>query len=586
MEINQYNELLDLFQKKNFTDIEKKYLLNFAKYKENIKILNFFAVYYLGKSNFAEVQKCLELAENLDKNNYNTVINFANLYICKKNSNKAIPYLETAIKLNQNISYPLKLLANIFLKQKKLISAKKLFIKLARLDKENMEHFLSIADIMFEEGKYLSSIKFYLIPLNKNKKNAKVYLGLANCYFKLDNLKQAIDYLDEGIKIFPKVEVLYLRKNEILRSFGNFHEALKTVNLGLSIAPHNTSLIFAKSKLVSYEKFSNEINSYELLFNSIPNNMQKSILGFALFKIFNDIKEYKRASTYLDEANRIKFGLTNYSLEVENEQFDFLKNNFNKDYIEKYTKSEKIKKKGPIFILGMQRSGSTLLEQMLAAHSKTNSLGETDLYPLCFQKFIDDFDLSSFKKSLINLSKKNILELGKIYLKKTNFSENFISIDKLLSNFKLIGPILMSLPDAKIIHTYRNPTDVCFSIYSNFFNTETMPWSSDQKSIINYYKQYLLLMRHWNNLFPKKILNISYEGLVENPSAVLKLILDFCELSWEENCLEFHKNKNKVETESLMQVRSRIYKSSIQKYNPYQPYYEDFFSKLNFKNIF
>ena len=572
-----YDDLLNLLKNKEYTKIEKQYQNSFGDFNKDKKILNFFAVYYLGKSNFFEVEKCLRLAQKIDKNYYNTIINYANLYICQKKINDAIPYLERAIHLSDNINYPLNLLANIYLKQKNLLSAKKLFIQLIKKEKENTDYLFKLGNILFLETKYNSSIKIYLKILKINKAFAKVYLELANCYFKLNNFDQSIKYLDKGIELFPNIVNLYLRKNEILRSYGKFEDALDVLNISSKIFPNEPSLIFAKSKLINYQKFSNEINSYELLFMSLSNSMSKAILGFALFKIFNDLKEYDKASRYLDEANKIKFNLTNYSKDLENQQFAFLRDNFTKNYVYKFFENKKSKIQGPIFIVGMQRSGSTLLEQMLAAHSKSNGLGEVDFYPIIFQKYFDDYDLALFKKSLSKLKKEQLAQLGNQYLKKVNFANNYISIDKLLSNFKLVAPILMSLPNAKIIHIFRNSADVCFSIYSNFFNIETMPWSSDQRSIINYLREYKLLMKHWNDLFPDSILNISYEALIEEPKKVLGSVLNFCNLEWEDQCLEFYKNKNKVETESLLQVRKKIDKSYVEKYNPYKKYYKNFF---------
>jgi len=589
MNTDLYNNLLDLFKKKQFPEIEKKYYSYFSKSCEDKKILNFFAIYFIKIANYSEANKCLEKAEQNNENDLNTIINFANLYISTKKIKKATVYLEKAIKLDKKNIYALNLLANIFLKQKKTKSSKKLFIKLARLETNNFEYLLNLADLLFQEGKYKFSIIFYTKLLKKNNTNPRIYMGLSNCFFKLDNLNQAINYLNEAIKLFPKITAFYLRKNEILRSYGNFDEALDAIKIGLIANQKDPQLIFAKSKLVSYEKFSNEINNYELLFVSLPKSIEKSILGFALYKIFNDLHEYSKASRYLDEANKIKFELTNYSMELENQQFLFLKKNITNKYVSEFIidkKKDSCNQPGPIFIVGMQRSGSTLLEQMLARHSKTKAFGEVDFYPLLFQKYFDDYDLELFKKSLLRFTKQEASKLGEAYLKKVNFSKNSISIDKLLSNFKLIGPILMTLQNAKIVHIYRNPADVCFSIYSNFFNSQTMPWSSDQKSIINYYKQYELLMKHWNNLFPNKIFNVSYEKLIEEPNIYLKSILNFCNLEWEDECLKFYKNKNKVETESFLQVRKKIYKSSGNKYLPYRNYYKDFFSTLTIKSIF
>jgi tetratricopeptide (TPR) repeat protein len=593
-----YKKLLDLYDKKNFQEIENQYFKFFSLYLRDIQSLNLFAIYHISKKNFTEAERCLSIAKELDGKNYNTLINFANIYVSKGDLYKSIPYLKAALDEKKNELYPLNLLGNVYFKTGYLLSAKKVFIQLLRLNYENKDEcnlFLNLANIFYQERKYNSAILFYQKIVNYDKvlsnKNLHLlaYIGLIDCYHRLNNFEKFLYYIDKSMDQFPSTSYLYVKKNEVLRTYGKFNEALLAVNTGLHKFPKDPLLIFSKTKIFKYKEFSNEINNYELLYMSLPSNIQKAMLGFGLFKIFDDLKEYRKASKYLEDCNKIKFQHTKYSMEVENQQFDFLKINFSKNFIEKYYQHPAANISGPIFIVGMQRSGSTLLEQIIASHSRIFSSGETDLYPMCFQKFFDDFDLLSFKNSLLNLSHENLEKLGKMYLSKSsneNKDKKDVSVDKLLSNFRLIGPILLSLPNAKIIHTHRNPKDICFSIYSNFFNNQTMPWSSNQKAIINYYLHYESLMQHWINIFPNQILNVSYEKLTSDPKNEIKKVLDFCNIEWEDSCLEFYKNKNKVETESFFQVRKKIYTSSINKYDPYINYFKDFFSKLNFKSIF
>ncbi len=594
---NLYKKLLDLYDKKNFQEIERQYTTFFNLYLSDIQSLNLFAIYHISNKKFLEVDKCLSLAKKLDGKNYNTLINFANMHVSMGDLNKSIPYLKAALDEKKNELYPLNLLGNIYFKIGNLLSAKKIFIQLLRLNYEKDECglFLNLANIFYQEKKYHSAIIFYQKILNHDKissnKNLSLlaYIGLIDCYHRLNNFEKSLYYIDKSMDQFPNSSYLYVKKNEVLRTYGKFNEALLAVNTGLNKFPKDPLLIFSKTKIFQYKEFSNEINNYELLYMSLPSNIQKAMLGFGLFKIFDDLKEYSKASKYLEDCNQIKFQHTNYSMEVENQQFDFLNTNFSENFIKKYYQKAATNIPGPVFIVGMQRSGSTLLEQILASHSRVFSLGETDLYPTCFQKFFDDFDLLSFKNSLLNLSHENLEKLGKMYLSKSsneNKDKKDVSVDKLLSNFRLIGPILLSLPNAKVIHTHRNPKDVCFSIYSNFFNNQTMPWSSNQKAIINYYLHYESLMQHWIKIFPNQILNVSYEKLTNDPKNEIKKVLDFCNIEWEDSCLEFYKNKNKVETESFFQVRKKIYTSSINKYDPYIDYFKDFFSKLNFKSIF
>ena len=212
----------------------------------------------------------------------------------------------------------------------------------------------------------------------------------------------------------------------------------------------------------------------------------------------------------------------------------------------------------PIFICGMFRSGSTLTEQVLAGHSRVTSGGELDLLPTLAQTV-----LSPFPARMAELRPADIDSLATHYLAElsTRFPGADVVTDKRPDNFLYIGLIKRMFPDARIVHTTRNPLDNCLSIY--FLHLDhRMGYALDLMDIAHYYRQYRRLMAHWKRLYGADILDFDYDVLVHETRPAVERLLRFCGLGWEERCLEFHTIANAVKTASVWQVRQPLYRSS------------------------
>ena len=184
----------------------------------------------------------------------------------------------------------------------------------------------------------------------------------------------------------------------------------------------------------------------------------------------------------------------------------------------------------------------------------------------------DSFTFCENKIDNINVDK--FVDFKKFYLEKINSSKNIIT-DKAPLNFKWIGFLLIAFPNCKIIHLNRNPMDVCWSMYKNLFPSDRLNFCYDLKNLGNYYLIYKNLMSFWNIVFKDKIYNIEYENLIKNQKQEIKNLLHYCNLDWDENCMTFYKNKKFVSTASLAQVRSPIYKSSVEKWKNYSSELDD-----------
>ena len=263
-----------------------------------------------------------------------------------------------------------------------------------------------------------------------------------------------------------------------------------------------------------------------------------------LTKIF---KDYKNAFKFLKKGNELLKKETKYNFSKDEKKIN---NNINL-----YKKIKKIKTSGThrdlIFIVGMPRSGSSLIEQILASHKKVFGGGEIPYIQEIANKIINEEKIDA---SLIDNYRNDYLSL----IAELNDSSSVFT-DKELLNFNNIGLILSLFPNAKIINCTRDPLDNCWSIYKNFFPIKTQ-FVNDFKDITKFYKLYLNTMNFWQKEFPKNIFNLNYESLVENPKNQIEKILNFCNLEWDENVMSHHKNSRIIRTLSFDQANKPISK--------------------------
>ena len=229
-----------------------------------------------------------------------------------------------------------------------------------------------------------------------------------------------------------------------------------------------------------------------------------------------------------------------------------------------------------IFVVGMPRSGTSLIEQILSSNDNVYGAGELPFIGNLAENLFFKNKIKLNFNSLEDVEDEEFIKLNNDYFKKlSSFETNKkIFIDKAPFNFKWIGLIKKIIPNSKIIHCRRDAMDICWSNYKNFFSSIKMNYANNFKNISTFYNLYLDIMNYWKNKFGKEIYDIDYENLIKNPEKEIKNLVSFCGLDWNENYLKFYENKKTVSTASLAQVRSPLYKSSIKKW-------EKFSEKLN-----
>jgi len=304
---------------------------------------------------------------------------------------------------------------------------------------------------------------------------------------------------------------------------------------------------------------------------------------FALGKALDDTGEYDRAYAAYEEGNRVQHALLPMNETAADAMLDNIIRIFDKKYFaaRKYVLSTAAVRT-PIFIVGMPRSGTTLLEQVLCSHPSVYGAGELVDLSEVITALTGAQQGQSFTEGVAGLTTDDMQRLGEEYLKRVWMlsPDSAYITDKMPANFFYLGLIHLALPQAKIIHAMRDPMDSCFSCYSRLFN-DTMEFAYDQGTLGRYYVRYMKLMQHWRKVLPKgRLLDLRYEDMVEDTEKQARRVLDFVGLPWDENCLEFHKNDRLVKTASVAQVRKPIYKTSVSRWKHFARHLKPLYDRV------
>ena len=310
------------------------------------------------------------------------------------------------------------------------------------------------------------------------------------------------------------------------------------------------------------------------------NDFHKSFINFAIGKSFEDQKKYSQSAEFIKIANQIKNKEVDKNI-IKNEILKF--RNIRKifdNYSLRVEDTKDLFQKKMIFIVGLPRSGTTLVHQLLSSADNTYGFGESvflDIY-LREKIFNKDFLSNLLNKKTMNDHIIHISnEIGKKYNSK---SEQNIFIDKMPPNFYWIGFIKLLFPNSRVIHTSRNIKDNCLSLYKNIFGSKDLDWSYNETNILRYIINYRDVMKYWKKKFGEFIYELKYDDLVKNKHQESKKLFNFCNMKWDENIFDFYKSAKPIRTVSLYQVKKPIYQNSVNSSQNYSNYF-DFLNKLD-----
>jgi tetratricopeptide (TPR) repeat protein len=462
-----------------------------------------------------------------------------------------------------------------------------LILKDALNNCEKKEEILFLlASTLHKLGEPEDARKFYL-ELIQIKKTDAIFNRLALCCEELFNYDEAFMYYEEGLKLNNNNTDLLCNLGSLHRSLGNFEKGKELYYSAKKINP-NLSEVHRYISVITKYKSKNDEHLQEML-NVIgsaefkKNQKQHHSIYFALSKAYEDLKDFKTSASYLTIGNKLRKSVMKKKYNIENikKHFSMLQNIFS------YFSSQANNTFGsdsnkPIFIVGMPRSGTTLVEQIISSHAKVESGGELSYIGNIIYDYFPDNDPDTFVEKVKAELPNHLPEMASIYLKKISNISNILQVtDKLPHNFVFIGFIKMMFPQAKIIHCNRDAKSTCFSIFKNYFPDESLWFAYDENDLVEYYALYKELMIFWKKIYGETIYDISYENLVTNQKVETEKVLQFLSLDWDDNCLQFNKNVSKVATLSTTQVRQPMYSTSVQQWKDFETYFPKLFNQLN-----
>jgi tetratricopeptide (TPR) repeat protein len=441
--------------------------------------------------------------------------------------------------------------------------------KVIQLDPNILETRINLGSCYSDLGKYAESLDEFQHALKFNDENEFTHHLIADVFIKILNFKSAREHHQKALTINPGNFMNYFLIATDDLWAGDHINAAKNFRKAIELNPDFTESFYGLSRAEKISRADPVIQLAEKMI-SIPtlSDNDQVFLKFFLARVYEIDKNEELFFKFLREGSATKKSITKYSATQSLLLFNKIKNIYLKHIDTLSEPNNKIVKSkneiNPIFIVGMPRSGTSLIEQILSNHSLVFGAGEVPtLHGSLLSLFSLGVDTKSFEEELQKIKNDYLKHLSVMTEKK-------IVTDKLPLNFLWIGFILYMFPNAKILHIVREPIATCFSIYKTLFSPGSLEFSYDEEDIIEFYKLYEDIMQFWNAYLPNHTLTIPYEELVDQPQEIMQKVFSFIDLPYDGNVLNIQNNKRSVTTASDLQIRNHIYKGSSKSWMVYE----------------
>jgi len=470
------------------------------------------------------------------------------------------------------------------------------------LEADDVGTIISLGNVLHGLHRYTQSIPLYQQAISMQPDNVHVHRHLGASLQRMGQTKEALACFEQALSLRPDYVDARIKLAQVLRELGRAKEALVQVEKAIKLKP-DASEAHVILALVLRELGQKEraIERFERLLSNQPRcghlyyqiamlepkqelipALEKLLsdpdlpIGdtffchFALGNIFRGNASYDQAFSHLLEGNTLYRKTFVYDAREHAALVDGLIKAYSARFFQgkrQFGSTSQL----PVFILGMPRSGSTLVEQIVSSHPQVYGAGELQAISSIILTIAQQLEYANPYPECMSLFDKKMAE---------EYSERYLQVlalhstdakhitDKFPGNYFKIGLIKSLFPDARIIHCQRNPLDSCLSIF--FHCITDWKWSFDLTELGQYYLDYQRLMTHWQDIFPGEIFTVQYEELVMGQEAVSRQLIDYLGLDWDEKCLDFHNNERDVRTISNMQVRQPMYKNSMNRWKHYE----------------
>lgn len=536
---------------------------------------------YLNINRITDAIRALEKCIELQPNAVQALFSLGTAYSLNKEQDKALNCYEKTIATGHNTSEANTSKGRIYLSQGLFEQAKKEFNLAIEKKPHFVDAYLGLAAIYQQRSDNQEALNLLKIALKHEPKNPRILTAAATCLVNLVQKEKATTYFKQALRINPGNIEAVCGLARIFNLNGKYQEAIKLITPFIAKGIMSPALAIAQLDYCHINKCCDQALHYaeNVIAQVTLSGTEAKDLHFAIAKTLDKRNDYDNAFYHYKKANNsIKeiYDSVTHAKKIDDTISAFSVGNM-------LSLPRANNNRSPIFIVGMPRSGTSLTEQILAAHSDVYAAGELDDLGSIINKFLRQSNPDiSFIDHLKSLSPETINSMAEQYLDKlAGLSKSATHFtDKMPHNFYLLGYIQLLFPNARIIHCRRNPLDTCLSIYFQNFQ-EQHKYAKNLFDIGTHYYHYNKLMKHWNNTLSIPILEVNYEDTVLNQEEVTRKILDFCGLEWDEKCLEFYNIKRTVDTASFEQVRQKVYTKSINRWKNYEKYIDDLKEGLN-----
>ena len=477
------------------------------------------------------------------------------------------------LKKNPTNVYAMSLLSDIAKKFGYYDDAEILLENAVKFSPDDGEIRMKYALILRLKQKFTKTMEQVNILCEKFPDNLSYQAQKASEIMQNGYHSEAIDLFEKIIKENPYNFSAMTSKGHAEKTLGKTDKAIESYKSAYKIKNDHGEAYFSLSNLKTYKFSDKELDVMKNQLKRVDLTLKdKAYFHFALAQGCEAIGDYEEAFKNLDMGNKIKKEQSKYTIEKMNKELQAQIDVCDEKFFEKLDIGGH-EANDPIFILGLPRAGSTLIEQILASHSMVDGTLELPNILSMAQSFRGDDiygNLGNYPKTMRSLTLEKRQELGKSFIDDTRIHRKNAPrfTDKMPNNFRHIGLIHLILPNAKIIDARRYPLDCCFSMFKQLF-AQGQEFTYGLAEAGNYYNSYVKLMNHWNKVLPNKILRVNNEDIIDDLEGQVKRMLDFLELPFEESCIKFYETDRSVRTASSEQVRKPINKSGMDRWKPY-----------------
>lgn len=469
--------------------------------------------------------------------------------------------------------------------------------------------YFNCGNLLHDMGRYDEAVSAYRKAIALRPDYADAYVNCSNSLKELRRYEEALACCDNALALMPGRVDIHYNRGMVLHDLKRYDAALAAYRDALALDPDyvpayaNQALLYLEQGMMDEARRSldealmrnpDHVESHQMLLTlgnyderdarfrkllslyerrqNLP--LEERInLGFAMGKALEGMGRFDEAFEAYDEGNRLYYAQNPYDEEAEDKWVEWAISYYSSERLEEFAREAEqmpasADSRVPVFIVGMPRSGTTLIEQVVASHPDIYGAGELKALDRVARQLqnvmLDDWAPARPLASLRELGEKYLDEVWALAP-----DVNVVS-DKMPANYRYLGLIHLMLPQAKIIHVERNPLDSCISCYATHFR-EANGYAYDLEVLGRQYRRYRKLMEHWHRVLPPgRILDVSYEKSVANPEQKVRRLLDHLGVPWDEACLKFYENKRTVQTASLTQVRRPIYSDSLARWRRFE----------------